>query len=360
MKKQPGGSGHFDPEDTFGSLIEGAARLAFWLGLLATFVSIGFLLFAYSKFSGQAPPTEVEQAKSNIEILAKVLLAGVVGILVGTTFMFWGEETMPILQIAGAAALWTSPLYVPSMLGGNPTPVASQALAAIQMGGTIFGILAVGVLIIDITARIKLRAKMGTKADQLKYGKNVKEEKEIRNVFMGRCYQLPFCRKFVRERCPIYHARRTCWKEGVGCMCEEEVIRGAMESRTIPKDIVAAAKYIPVNNKLTASQKLDRCKQCVIYNEHQKHKYKLMLPVTVLILVGLYAAMRGSLLEATGGVMRSADKVLGKLTFSNTSAVSGTVEKAPAFQEIFLICMLVIVLAYALKMLEYCIFKLKI
>ena len=143
-------------------------------------------------------------------------------------------------------------------------------------------------------------------------------------------------------------------------MCEEEVIRGAMESRTIPKDIVAAAKYIPVNNKLTASQKMDRCKQCVIYNEHQKHKYKLMLPVTVVVLVGLYAVMRGSLLEATGGVMRSADKVLGKLTFSSTAAVSGTVEKAPAFQEIFLICMLVIVLAYVLKMLEYCIFKLKI
>src|SRR5205823_3893098 len=119
------------------------------------------------------------------------------------------------------------------------------------------------------------------KKDTLKYGKGIKEEQNIRNTFMGKCWQLPYCRKFVRERCLIYHSRRTCWKERVGCMCEEEVIRNAMENRTIPKDAVAAAKYIPVNNRITMAQKRERCRQCVIFNEHLKHQYRLFLPVTV-------------------------------------------------------------------------------
>ena len=57
-------------------------------------------------------------------------------------------------------------------------------------------------------------------------------------------------------------------------MCEEDVIRGAMEGRVISKDALVAATMIPRNNKLTIAQKKERCKTCVIYNEHQKHKYR--------------------------------------------------------------------------------------
>lgn len=361
MKKQGGGHGPvFDVEDTFSSVLDNAARLLFWLGAAATVIGIAFLLVTYNAFATGGNPASVEQAQGNIELLQKVLLAGVVGLLVGTTHMFWGEETLPILQIMGAALLWFAPIYVPGMMGGMPNPVSSAALATIQLAGTIFGLLAIGVLVIDITVRVKTRAKLGSKADQMKFGKGVAEEKAVKNVFMGRCWQLPFCRKFVRDKCPIYHARRTCWKEGVGCMCEEEVIRGAMSSRAIPKDIVAAAKYIPVNNKLTPAQKMERCKQCVIYNEHQKHKYKLMLPITVLMFVGLYALLRTPMLEGVAVLMKSADKMLGGLTFSQTQTVQTTVAKAPVFQEIFLVCMMVVALAYTLKMLEFCVFKLKL
>src|SRR5262249_14119457 len=138
-----------------------------------------------------------------------------------------------------------------------------------------------GAVLFDVITRVRIRVREGARADQLKYGKGVKEEKDIRNVLLGRCWQLPYCRKFVRERCPIYHARRTCWKERVGCMCEESVIRNAMSGRVIPADAVAAAKFIPQNHKLTMEQKKERCRQCVIYLEHQKHKYKLAMPAAI-------------------------------------------------------------------------------
>lgn len=362
MKKQPQGIGPaFDVEDAFGNFLDSAAKFLFWAGLVLTLASIGLLITTYSAFASGTPPAAEAQALANIALLGKVLIAGMAGLIVGSTYMFWGEEILGVIQLMGAGLVFFSPLIIPSVIAGTPNAVTKGTLGAIQQGGMVGAVLAIGVLVADIMVRIKARAKMGTKADQLKYGKGVKEEAAVQNVFLGKCWQLPFCRKFVREKCPIYHARRSCWKERVGCMCEEEVIRGAMEGRAIPKDVVAAAKYIPVNNKLSDKAKFERCKVCVIYNEHQKHKYKAALPVTLLIFIGAYVGLRQPLLEATGGMMRSLDRVLGGLTFNATSGkVTDTVQKTPVFQEILLICMLIVLLAYALRFLEYAFFKLKV
>ncbi|MFX8664601.1 hypothetical protein ABTM59_19190, partial [Acinetobacter baumannii] len=70
-------------------------------------------------------------------------------------------------------------------------------------------------------------------------------------------------------------------------MCEEQVIQDAMAGKIIPKDMVKAAAMIPRNNKLTMAQKMQRCRQCVIFNERQKHKYNAALPVTALTFVAL-------------------------------------------------------------------------
>lgn len=368
MSKPPQQYGkHFDVEDTFGGILDGAAKLALWGGLLCLAIGVGFLLVTYSAFGGTQPPTNTAQALSNIGILQKLVLVGGIAAVVGTSYAFWGEETLGVFQLAASAALFFAPFYVPSLLGGgyggSPHQVAATALAAIQLGGTVMGGLSLIVLVIDIANRVRQRAKEGARADQLKYGKGLKEEKEINNVFMGRCWQLPFCRKFVREKCPIYHARRTCWRERVGCMCEEEVIRNAMENKAIPKDMVAAARYIPVNNKIPLEAKKERCRQCVIYNEHQKHKYKLVLPIVVLGFGGMYALLRQPLIAATNGMVGNLDTIFKNLTFKNDGkpgVASKLVDSPLPFAEILLVCILIVVLAYVLKLLEYMIFKLKI
>ena len=140
-------------------------------------------------------------------------------------------------------------------------------------------------------------------------------------------------------------------------MCEEEVIRNAMENRPIPKDAIAAARYIPVNNKITMAQKRERCRQCVIYNEHLKHKYRLMLPVTIGGFVLVYALFRIPLLGATGELINKFNQVVSGATYGAASGVQGSMIP---FQEILLDCFMVVLLAYVLKVLEYFIFKLKV
>lgn len=350
----------FESQDTVQGIFDGILRLLMWVGVFATAAGLGLLLYTFFVFAGDSGPAT--RAAQNIEIFQKIMVGGVLTLALCTTIIFWGEETLAALQLLGAAALYFSPFYLPSMAGeGELSSVAAKALNAIQTAGAFAGAAAILVVFADVMSRIQLRVKQGAKAEQLKYGKGIKEEKDIHNVFMGRCWQLPFCRKFVRERCPIYHSRRTCWKERVGCMCEEQVIRNAMEGRAIPRDAVAAAKYIPRNAKLSLAQKAERCRTCVIYNEHQKHKYKLALPSVLLSVGALYFFAREPLLGMLGGMLQRFDKMIGTATYrQGGQAGLNSASGLPTFKEILLICIMFVLIAYMMKIIEYLFFKLKV
>ena len=101
----------------------------------------------------------------------------------------------------------------------------------------------------------------------------------------------------------------------------------------------------------------------MIYNEHQKHKYKLVLPIVVLGFGGMYALLRQPLIAATNGMVGNLDTIFKNLTFKNDGkpgVASKLVDSPLPFAEILLVCILIVVLAYVLKLLEYMIFKLKI
>lgn len=347
-----------DSSDALMGFLDSASRLLFWAGALATAFSLGFLVYTYLVFAGDAG-TNTAQAMSNIDLFMKVLLAGTIGLGVATTYMFWGEEVLAPLQLMGAALMFFAPFYLPMLAGYTTNPASMKALGTIQMGGAIFGVVAILSTVGEVASRMRLRMREGSKSDLLKYGKGVKEEKDIQNVFMGKCWQLPFCRKFVREKCPIYHARRTCWKEGVGCMCEEEVIRHAMEGRIIPKDMVAAAKFIPRNSKLTPQMKIERCKHCVIYNEHQKHKYKLAMPLIFVAIGGTYVFGRVPMKEQIGKAVENVNKMFGQMTYRENQTVADTVGLT-VFKELLMVCLMLVIAAYLMKLVEFLFFKAKV
>lgn len=363
MKKAPSNFNYTpDRDDVLGGVLDGAARFALIGGLIVLVGGVALCLVYFQMFAGSNPPGSPEQAMSTIRMISTLMIVGGVCAVVGSTYTWWGEETLGIIQLAISALLYFSPLLIPSVLGGGQAigPVGALALQTVQTTGAVMSAISIAVLVWDIMTRVKQRAAEGARAEQLKFGKGLKEEKDIKNVFMGKCWQLPFCRKFIRERCPIYHSKRTCWKERVGCMCEEEVIRNALENRPIPKDAVAAGSMIPRNFKISNQAKAERCRQCVIYNEHQKHKYKLCLYGLMIFWIAFYVGLRAPLLAMTQGIMNNIDNVVKNITF-NQSNVNKAVQGSPLpFNEIFLVCLIVVMMAYSLKALEYVIFKLKL
>jgi len=356
MSQRTSGSSNRDLSDAFTDFLGSASRLLVFLGLVGTVVSVAFLVYYLYAFGSAGATLNASQAMTMVDIFRNVLIACALAVGVGCTYLFWGEQTLGVLMIVAGCILYFSPYYVPSVLGNNgSSAVYNAALGAIVMGGGALGLLGILVTVIDVGIRIKDRSDQGSRADQLKFGKGIKEEVDRHNVFMGKCWQLPFCRKFVRERCPIYHSRRTCWKELVGCMCEEQVIRDAMGGKVIPKDAVSAASYIPHNNKLTFNQKRERCKVCVIYNEHQKHKYKATLWPTVLGVIGIYALAHGPLVDATSGIVDRVTKVFNAATLQSNAA-----SQVAYFPEILLACIVLLLLTYVIKLLEYLFFTAKV
>jgi hypothetical protein len=323
------------------------------VGAIATLISVGLLVF----LAVSADTSQTAQALRLIELFKTVLSVSVLAAGVGASYLLWGEDVMSAVQLIASALLYFFPLYFPLIVGNPQNPeVYGQAAAAVQQGGMIYGLIAICVTMADVVVRVRDRAKIGVKLDQLKYGRGVKEEPDKQNILLGKCWQLPFCRKFVRERCPIYHAKTTCWKELVGCMCEESVIRNAMENRAIPKDALLAAQFIPRNSKLTNAQKRDRCKTCVIYNEHQRHKYKVTMPTVLIGFIATYAALRIPLLAATENLLAEINGVVQTGTLGH----AGKFVPPHVFVEMLLVVFFVIVLTYSMKILEYLIFNAKV
>lgn len=353
-----------DPGEKLRPLLEGLGRWLFWPGLIGTLAGFGLTVFTFQAAAtgGGAP----DIVANNLHVYNSLLIIGVVALMLGSSLAWWGEDALAASQTIGAAIVFFSPLYLPMVFGVSEVGEAgARALQVLQDAGAAFGILALGVLVVDVAQRVRQRSMVGTKADHLKYGKGLREEKEYQDVFLGKCWQMPFCRKFVRQLCPIYHAQRTCWKERVGCMCEEEVIRRAMQGQiegTISKDALAAAKFIPKNFKLTEEQKKERCRQCVIYNEHQKHKYRLLVPMTILVFIGLYVGGRAIFLGVTTDMVNRVDRMVANVLLQQ--GPSGIAEKARTsvipLNELMLASFFLLAFVYALKLVEFAVFKLKI
>lgn len=354
--------------DGLQNVLDAIARFCLFVGGAAAVIGVGVLL--YQLFgSGGASPDAIQAALKLQDYFRQAALFGLLLVSLGAAWAFWGEETAgPIMLIVGLALALTS-WYVPMMQAGGVqgNVLQGNALAALSLSGYPVVIVGLFMVVAEVITRVRMRMVEGARAEQMKYGKGVKEERDIRNVFMGKCWQLPYCRKFVRERCPIYHSKRTCWKERVGCMCEESVINNAMSGKTISTDMVAAAKFIPQNHKISAAAKAERCRQCVIYNEHQKHKYNLFLPMIALGIAGAYIALRGPLADLIKGGLLNIDKgyqavILSPDNKPMSEAVKRTsvTEGVIPYHEIILFVVTLVTLAYAIKLLEYFVWKLKV
>lgn len=348
-------------EETVAGFLDGFVRFALFVSGIGILGSLGLILLVFFSFSSGQATADANQAIRNLDSLGIALIVSALIFMAGMAYAHWGEEVLSPLLLIGAALVFFLPDYLPMIVStADFNVVTGQALSTVRNAGAWAGGAAVLVMLLDIGTRVRDRVVQGSRADQLRYGKDIREQADIRNVFLGKCWQLPFCRKFVRERCPIYHSRRTCWKERVGCMCEEQVIANALEGKVIPRDVVAAAKYIPRNAKLTPAQKAERCRQCVIYNEHQKHKYKLALPLCVGLVAGSYVLFKPQLLALMAATIEQGNRFIRTATAGATRAATPTAPGFDIFQEVMLVCLMLIVLAYLMKVVEFFVFKLKI
>jgi hypothetical protein len=127
-----------------------------------------------------------------------------------------------------------------------------------------------------------------------------------RSSLMRKCWELHFCRGSLRTSCPRYQEGVPCWRKRSGCYCDHD-LAGHLMSSVGGNASVKLQVAEELEGQQRRAQELQRrakqhrskaairklCRECPIYNEHQKHKYRTLswvaYPLAVLI-VALGAA----------------------------------------------------------------------
>ncbi len=395
--------------DLWQNIIDIAAKV-FPLAAIAVALLYGYIF--YGMFSGQLAGTGTQthaeklHAVQLIGQLSMWLNLALVLMLISSLILHYEEQGVGYIYLILAAVLaYGFKFLIENLYGAdaakfNNSGAGKATSQELQLTAIFFAVAGVLMVARQLVVRV-IEGREGADLTNVSYGKDAKTE-EVPKAIIGavaKCWQLPFCREGVRKTCPIYHARTKCWKQRVGCMCEENVIRLAAiggsgetakpldanteptkgqgfipigelivenerkKTDTLPTKIGPRGVRIPTNPHLTEAQKRMRCNNCIIYNEHQRQKYQLFSPI-VTLLVPLVVVWKFDNIRAFIGVaMSKLDGLLGHLSFSGqsgTSDLSRNVTGSLPVEIVLVICLTLVMMTWTLRFLEYCMFKLKI
>lgn len=148
-------------------------------------------------------------------------------------------------------------------------------------------------------------------------------------------------------------------------MCEERIILQAVitddwKQKAARAD--TAFNFGQARAGLSAGEKRDRCRKCVIYNEHQRQKYKAMVTATLVLLpIGVYFE-RGALSAFSSRLMDGMEVVMKRFSFGEAPGsipyMHGNTSQPIEYVLIGVLCM--IGLTQVLKFIEFLCFKLKV
>ena len=267
------GDRHSD-NDIWQNIIDISAKI-FPLAAIAVALLYGYIF--YGMFSGQLAGTA---AHSKTEALHAVQLIGqlsmwlniaLVVMLVTSLILHYEEQAVGYIYLGLAAALAYGFKFLVEFLYASDAAKFAKSGAGkatsqeLQLTAAFFAVAGVLFVVRQMFVRV-MEAREGTDLTNVSYGKDAKTE-EVPKAIIGavaKCWQLPFCREGVRKNCPIYHARTKCWKQRVGCMCEENVIRlaaigGAGTTVTKPLDAssdpVKGEGFIPIGDLIVENER---------------------------------------------------------------------------------------------------------
>ena len=278
--------------------------------------------------------------------------------------------------LGAAALLYVGPSFVTAQLYSLQRRTAgagsNAVLSDFQMLAWLLAVPGVCWMLVDLGRRMASAADQAAiQRANAKYGAGTKKQpvSTQRKVFLGRCWEGPFCRDHIRVKCPVYIKRRgPCWRHKEGCMCEPRIVLQAMITPDW-KDQMAQAHQMQQaletggpRKILSAEAKRERCRNCVIYNEHQREKQKALTWLTLIVVPGLLILNFTWLESLVNQILFALDTATKRFSFSNDPAGITALHNGAysLIAWVFIFALGVILLAQALKVVEYCCLKLKI
>jgi len=388
----------------------------FVVALLAgSYLVYGILSGSLSDF-GHLARGDQQRVLANLHLATQGLRLGLVVGSVAAAYALWGEEYTGYGMVVGGLILG---LGAPQLIGltGSPRGMSDayrDALGAFP--AAMVGPLVVGGLLVayDVVVRlIRAFQDKPVRAERLTYGQTAAKDSSVggssaRQVPLGQCWQGPYCRDFLRPQCPIFIAKKACWREKRGCYCEPDIVSAVADrvsgvhldmapeptlnlaNAPIPSHTPriafdplsgsaapmhqmggvpafagrAGSGVVPAPPRkveLTAGQKRERCRNCVIYNEHQREKYRFLVPVTIVGTIIACIMLSTPIRAGIGVALMSFDTLVNRLSFlPGSEKIVHIGQPSETIEWVLLAAFALMVLAKVLQVVEWALFKIKI
>jgi hypothetical protein len=357
-------------------------RYARWLLQLcigAFVISAGYTLYAI--FSGVLnQPANAEHAARLVRNLTSMgeLLALSCGVgAICFVFITIGEVAFAVaLAILGAALMFGMPVLVASNVHGDRHFADAINMWSKNAGMAILAVVALRVLyeIVEQLRTAGARRKAREEAEEI--GGLQKAKRPPKPGIWSPCWKLPYCHEAVREQCPAFKNRKSCWRYGAGCNCDpsliERLIRsGALEagkgaSKASSREKTAHAAYVrsdlAADAPIKAAERTIPCTKCPIYLDHQRQKFKIVNPIAVVALLVLMAVAYIPLRAVYFQVVKGIANIASHFTLGTDVDPGRWFDylQTPALQVFFFIIVGLLALAYVLKFVEWVIFEKKL
>lgn len=347
------------------------------LALLAFAICLAYIL--YGIFSGALATMEQAQMRrvaANLVLMGEILTAaGFVATICVVVITLEDIAFTVLAGIVGGGLMFGMPILVAARLqNAASTPAVAINEWSRNAGMAILFVVALRILygVVDQIKNASVRAK--PEADEDTAAVAQEEKKWKRPGLWQPCWEMPFCHEAVRDICPAYKARRSCWRMGYGCNCDPSLIetlirtggaatgKGALKKTSdqrIKAEAYLRSDLAADTARIGSEERTIPCSQCLIFVEHQRQKFKLINPLAIIgTFVGLFFLYR-PLTAIYGAVIDFMAALLARLAYGTMVRPDQWVSylNTPAVKVFFFIFIGMIGLAYVLRAVEWAVLK---
>lgn len=318
---------------------------------------------------------QFKQHVANMELLMKVLqLAVTIGFFCTLGRYYAFVEAGAAMLVIGGLLAAGMPFLIDTMGGpreglaralaqaGNPRSYLSSQyqFAGILLGtvGLVHLIVHAGLFVMGMRER---RPRPSSEAAQ-----TAAQVRKTSDRFLGKCWELPFCRDTDKKLCPIRQTNRSCWLTGRGCYCDQNVILTISGGGQSGGRVVGGyqSRAAAVVRPKSLSEKREQCMACPVYLHHQGQKYKILAPGVLLGAIGAMVFFWGAYQAAYPAAVHTLGRSLSGFSFgTKAGAVPGWAQEMATNQGVMgmmVIVFALLAIAYLMHAVEWVLYKLGI
>lgn len=342
------------------------------VGAVVMLLSAGYVVYGLQSGGiaklATMPAADRARVLVNVAFTCRMFATASLVVVISLVIRYFVEETLGYLLSLAGALLYFIPPYALSGFGKSNHAAIGIALVSQNTG---LVMLAPGLMLVlrDLLMRLVRILTRPRLASGLVWGKEDRNDLSVIRKSYGHCWDLPHCREFIRKICPAYTSGHSCWRGKQGCYCDEKTIMRAMEMRggglEMAKNAQFSHGFSGGRKSLSPAQKRERCRNCAIYSEHQRQKYKLVSPLVfpaVFFAVWLISPNVESLIQT---VVQFTDRLMKLASFApqasmGPSAWTYYASGTGTIQWLFIVWLSIMAIGYMLQLMEYFIFKVQI